>query len=74
MKEKSGSVSREVFECLKRQQKNLIKMSGQYMMYGSSPVFNGFNGERHYSTLIGLIGDRICFSCHMDCTRPLIPD
>ncbi|KAL0814726.1 hypothetical protein Bca101_071169 [Brassica carinata] len=28
VKEKSGSVSREVFECLKRQQKNLIKMDG----------------------------------------------
>ncbi|KAL0771686.1 hypothetical protein Bca101_036837 [Brassica carinata] len=28
VKEKNGSVSREVFECLKRQQKNLIKMDG----------------------------------------------
>lgn len=28
MKDKSGSVSREVFECLKWQQKNLIKMDG----------------------------------------------
>ncbi|KAK9180733.1 hypothetical protein WN944_023868 [Citrus x changshan-huyou] len=46
VKEKSGSVSREVFECLKRQQKNLIKMDGlvsevTLSLLAEEPIFTG---------------------------------